>query len=87
MNRFFDNPAARALFGDIGRIVLHKLADLYAGGDMLWEQALLRFASDQRTRLAGANPSALECLLAERVVIAWVFVSFAEFSTRRRWKS
>ncbi len=78
VNRFLDNPAAKALFGDIGRIVLHKLVDLQANGDVLWEQALLRFASDLRTRLAGENTSALECLLAERVVIAWMFVNFAE---------
>ena len=49
-----------------------------AGDDLIWSQALLRFASDLRTRLAGANPTALDYLLAERVVIAWVFVNFSE---------
>ncbi|MFO0847708.1 MAG: hypothetical protein U0871_03970 [Gemmataceae bacterium] len=40
--------------------------------------ALYRFAADLRDRLAGPNPSALEVLLAERVVIGWVFVNYCE---------
>ena len=78
INQFLDNPAALALFGDVGRHVLLKWVMLVAGDDLIWSQALLRFASDLRTRLAGANPTALDYLLAERVVIAWVFVNFAE---------
>ena len=78
INQFLDNPAATALFGDAGRLVLQKLVTLVAGDDLLWSQALVRFASDLRTRLAGVNPTALDYLLAERVVIAWLFVNFAE---------
>ena len=78
IDRFLDNPAATALFGDVGRHVLLKWVTLVAGDDLIWSQATLRFASDLRTRLAGANPTALDYLLAERVVIAWIFVTFAE---------
>ncbi len=39
---------------------------------------MLRFASDMRTQLAGVNPSALDYLLAERVVLAWTFLNFCD---------
>ena len=78
IDRFLDNPAAAALFGDVGRHVLLKWVTLVASDDLLWSQATLRFASDLRARLAGADPTALDYLLAERVVIAWIFVTFAE---------
>ncbi len=75
---FLDNPAATALYGDIGRHVLHKWVILQAGEDILRRQAMLRFASDMRTRLAGANPTALDYLLAERVVLTWTFLNFCD---------
>ena len=78
VNQFLDNPAAVALFGDVGRLILHKWITRLAAEDILWQQAMLRFASDLRTRLAGANPTALDYLLAERVVLAWVFMNFCD---------
>ncbi|MGL6073439.1 MAG: hypothetical protein ACRC8S_04675 [Fimbriiglobus sp.] len=78
VNQFLDNPAAKALYGDVGRLVLQKWVKLQADGDLTWQQGMLRFASDLRTRLAGANPSALDWLLAERVVLAWVFLNYCD---------
>ncbi len=78
IDRFLDNAAAVALYGDVGRFVLHQWVLLQAGENVLWGEAILRFASDMRTRLAGANPTALDYLLAERVVIGWIFVNFSE---------
>ena len=73
-----DNPAAVALWGDVGRRMLKKLLRLHAAKDLLTQQAIVRFASDLRSRLAGQNPSAFEVLVAERVVIAWTFANWAE---------
>lgn len=73
-----DNPAAVAMWGDVGRKVLRDLLRLHTDKDLLAQQAIMRFASDLRSRLAGPNPSALDVLVAERVVIAWAFVSWAE---------
>ena len=41
-------------------------------------RSIWRFASDLRSGLAGPNPTALDYLLAERVVIGWVFVHWCE---------
>ena len=45
---------------------------------MTTRRAIWRFASDLRSGLAVPNPTALNYLLAERVVIGWVFVHWCE---------
>lgn len=77
IDEFLRNPAAVQLWGDVGRQVLVKLAHKYSDG-LAHQQAFVRFASDLRTRLAGENPSALETLLAERVVLSWAFLNWAD---------
>lgn len=77
IDEFLQNPAAVQLWGDVGRQVLVKLAHKYADG-LAHQQAFVRFASDLRARLAGENPSALETLLAERVVLSWAFLNWAD---------
>jgi hypothetical protein len=79
VDAFLDHPAARALWGDLGRHVLAQWADLYAGKNETMKRAVLRFASDLRSNLAGENPSALDVLLAERVVLAWLFANWSEY--------
>jgi len=79
VDEFLDNPAARALWGDTGRHVLAKWVEVYAGANVVQRRAVVRFASDLRARLAGPNPSALGTLIAERVVLGWLFVSWAEY--------
>ncbi len=76
---FLDRPAAVALYGDIGRHVLLRWVRRYAGDNLLLEGALMRQAADLRERLAGPSPSAVELLVAERVVLAWVFAGWAEY--------
>ena len=78
VNAYLDNPAATALWGDIGRHLMLKLIRLHVGTDVLLETATIKFASELRGRLAGPNPTALDLLVAERVVVAWLFVNWAE---------
>ena len=75
---YFANPAALALWGDLGRYVFKKWVAKLSGESEVVKLAITRFASDLRTRLAGPNPSALDTLLAERVVLAWMNVHWAE---------
>ena len=79
VDTFLDNPAARALWGDLGRHVLTKWVDVYAGKNETMRRAMVRYASDLRMKLAGVNPSGLDVLLAERVVLAWLFVNWSEY--------
>src|SRR5439155_14227630 len=79
VDRYLDAPAARALWGDLGRHVLAKWIEVYAGPNTVMQRGLVRFASDLRGRLAGPSPSALDLLLAERVVLAWFFAGWAEY--------
>jgi hypothetical protein len=78
VDEFLAHPAATVLWGDLGRRLLIRWVRRYAGTDVLTERAVYRFASDLRARLAGPNPTALDLLLAERVVLGWVFVAWAE---------
>ncbi len=75
---YLDNPAAVALWGDVGRKVLERWVRMQARGDLIAEEALLLRAAALREGLAGPNPSVLELLLAERVVLAWVALSVTE---------
>lgn len=78
VDAFLDDPAARALWGDMGRHVLNRWARLYAGTSEVLRQGVLRFASDLRAALAGPAPAPLERLVAERVVLAWLFANWCE---------
>jgi hypothetical protein len=49
---------------------------LAAGPNLLLAESLMRKAEELRTEVAGASPSPLEQLLAERVVACWLQVSF-----------
>ena len=79
VDKYLDNPAAAALRRDGGRHVLIEWTNLYGGKNVVINRALLRVASDLRFRLAGTNPTALDLLLAERVVVAWLFVNWSEY--------
>ena len=79
VDAYLANPAAKACWGDMGRFVFTKWAEHLAGKGTLGYHALIRFASDMRTNLAGPNANALDWLLAERVVVAWLFVQWSEW--------
>ncbi|MBX9624392.1 MAG: hypothetical protein K2X82_11340 [Gemmataceae bacterium] len=78
------NPAAAALWGDVGRRVLQRWVDSYAGDCLTTRRAVWRVASDLRAGLAGPSPSFLDGLLAERVVLGWVFLAWCESQYARR---
>lgn len=78
INEYLAHPAARALYGDIGRHTLNSWVKLYANKNVAIENGLIRFACELRTALTGPNGGVLEQLVAERVVLAWIFVNWAE---------
>lgn len=78
VEKYLDNPAAAALWGDAGREVLVRWVRMRSRGDLVAEEATLRHASALRAALAGPSPSALDWLLAERVVLAWVVLTTLE---------
>lgn len=78
------NPAAALLWGDLGRRVLQRWVESYAGTCLTTRRAVLRVASDLRAGLAGPAPSFLDLLVAERVVVGWVFLHWCEAQYARR---
>jgi hypothetical protein len=78
VDQFLSAPPGRALFGDVGRRAMERWADLCAGDNRAIRRAVIRFAADLRAKLAGKNPTALDLILAERVVLAWLFASWAD---------
>jgi hypothetical protein len=68
--------------GETGQVLLDSYGDAYsharraltktaAGGNLAIEEALRRKINTVRDDLAGANPTALERILAERVALCW----------------
>jgi hypothetical protein len=68
------SPAVIARASDIGRKAQHLLIDTAAGGEPLAEYALSARLDMMRADVAGENPTPLEGLLAERVVVCWMLV-------------
>jgi hypothetical protein len=59
-------------YGDLGRALEEQLIRLAAGDDLLLQESLRREVEERRRELAGACPSPLECLLAERAAVGWL---------------
>lgn len=78
IKEYLAHPAAKALYGDIGRHALNAWVKLCARENVAIHQGLIRFACDLRAALTGPNGGVLEQLVAERVVLAWLFVNWAE---------
>lgn len=66
-----DHAAAVALYGDLGRRVVARLADACGGAGNLAAAAIKAKAAALRGELAGACPNPVELLLAERAVVCW----------------
>ncbi len=64
--------------GDIGQQATRQLVWRAAGGDPVWDAGIAAKADALRKDLLGANPSALDDLLARRVVNGWVAVHALE---------
>lgn len=69
-----ERPAAVALYGDLGRQVVQRVADQIGGAGKLPAAAVLARADALRRALAGENPNPIELLLAERAVVGWAVV-------------
>ena len=78
VNDYLSNPAARLFHADVGRQVLSDWARLYAGRDAVVRRAIFATAADLWVKLAGPQAGALDFLLAERVVTAWLLTAVAE---------
>jgi hypothetical protein len=63
---------------DVGRRTGRVLARSAAGGDPLAEEALCAKLDLMRAEIAGEDPTPLEVLLTERVVLLWMFTALLE---------
>ncbi len=63
---------------DIGRKAGRMLARVAAGGDLLVEDALYAKLDTMRQEIAGEDPTPLEALLTERVVLLWMLTALLE---------
>jgi hypothetical protein len=72
------SPAVVARCSDFARTYRRKLAKTSAGGDPLIEDAVMTRAEMMRLEIAGENPTALELLLADKVVSLYMLVELFE---------
>jgi hypothetical protein len=73
--------------GDIGRQATCKLIRKAAGTDPVWDAGITEKANAMRRDLLGPNPTALDDLLARRVVNGWVAVHALELELAVRTPS
>ena len=72
------SPEIVARASDVARRGQRVLAETIAGGEPLMEEALCAKLDLMRAEVAGENPTALEALLAERLVSSWLLVEVLE---------
>ncbi len=75
---FKEAPGMARIFADIAGEAERSLIKRVTGGDPLVREALPVRLEAMRKELAGADPSFLERLLAERIVACWLQVQYAE---------
>ena len=76
---FLQSPKAVDLLGgDLARQAEDSLIAVAAGKNLAFKEALRRKRELMRAELAGANPTPVERLLAERVVACWLQVQDAD---------
>lgn len=66
--------------GDMAAQVLRTLARRMAGKNLVVQESIQRKCKTMRAELAGANPTPLESLLADRIVVCWLTLQQAEFN-------
>lgn len=69
---------ADVLHGNVARQALHGLVRAYAGENPVIREATFRKLEELRAELSGANPSALEKLLIDRVLATWLHLHHLE---------
>jgi hypothetical protein len=72
------SPEVIGRAADIARKAGRTLVGTAAGRDPLTEEALYAKLDAMRTEIAGEDPTPLEVLLTERVVLLWMFTSLLE---------
>ena len=75
---FKEAPGMARIFADIAGEAERSLIKRVTGGDPLVREALPLRLEAMRKEFAGPDPSALERLLAERIVACWLQVQYAE---------
>ncbi len=75
------SPAVVARCSDFARTYRRKLAKTSSGGDPLVEDAVMTRAEMMRLEIAGENPTALELLLADKIVSLYMLVELFEALT------
>jgi hypothetical protein len=72
------SPQVIAQLAQIAVRADRMLVKTISGGDPLMEEALYVRLRDMRQEIAGENPTALEAMLADRVVAGWLLVEVLE---------
>jgi hypothetical protein len=72
------SPEVIGRAADIGRRAARTLVRTAAGGEALTEEALYAKLDAMRVEIAGENPTPLEVLLTERVVLLWMLTALLE---------
>jgi hypothetical protein len=71
-----ESPALWQTYGNLALQARGSWVQLAAGPNLLLAECLMRRATALQTDVAGASPSPLDQLLAERVVSCWLRVSY-----------
>lgn len=81
-----ERPQEYLDLGDLARLTQRSQIAHITGKDLLFRELLTRKAEALREEVAGPNPSPLERLLAERVVMCWLQLYYAELKyTEDEW--
>jgi hypothetical protein len=72
------HPEMWRAYGDLAAHAQASMIHRAAGKDLLLQESLERKAGELRAEVAGDSPSALERLLAERVIATWLQVYTAD---------
>jgi hypothetical protein len=75
------SPEVIARCSDFARTYRRTLAKTSSGGDPLVEQAIMTRVEMMRVEIAGEDPTALELLLADRIVTLYMLVELLEALT------
>jgi hypothetical protein len=78
LREFFERPGMVDATGDLARMAQGTLVEKYCGKNLLVKEGLTRKMETLRVELAGANPTPLERLLAERIVACWLHLHHLE---------
>jgi hypothetical protein len=85
LKRAFDeNPELTAMLGNLAQHAEQGVLSLIAGPSLTGHEAVARYADSLRQELLATVASPLERLLAERVVLTWLWTHFADLDMANR---